>query len=245
MPKYIYCIANEEAQLDVGHLKGLDDNQAECIHSNGLTCVVSEIEAATREVDKKSVLAHQLLLEAIMETTTIIPASFGHIVESEQHIRTHLLEAKQETLKKALADLDGKVELGLKAYFLDIGKIFKEISETNEEIRRMKRAGRVGRNQQIRAGEIAAKALEAKKAMIEEKVISFIADYVIEKKNCKLFADEMISNLAFLIERRHLKELDKKINEFYNHLGDDNIKLKYVGPLPPYNFVDLRIHINA
>jgi hypothetical protein len=242
MPKYIYCITREETQLNLNNLEGIDGTNIEQCNFNGLSCIVSEVTQTERSLDKASVMAHQKALEAIMEMATIIPVAFGHIVESTEEIQTKLLGEQNEKLHQTLSNLDGKIELGLKAYFVDLQRIFKEISDSNEEIKRMKASGKVSRNDQIRAGEIAARALSTKKALLEERMLSCLEGYLIERKQCNLFADEMISNLAFLVDRKHLEEMDKRVNGFYNELDDDNIIFKYVGPVPPYNFVDIRIN---
>jgi len=52
--------------------------------------------------------------------------------------------------------------------------------------------------------------------------------------------DEMIINAAFLIDRGWENEFDSKLSEL-NSIYAQRIRFKYVGPIPPYNFVNLRI----
>jgi len=55
------------------------------------------------------------------------------------------------------------------------------------------------------------------------------------------YGERMILNAAFLIKNETEAEFDKAINSFDEHYGK-LISYKYVGTLPPYNFVNLVIN---
>jgi hypothetical protein len=245
MAKYLYCIIRDGNEtVDLAGLCGLDDCEISLICHDGLACVVSDMDVLEKSVDKSALLSHQRLLEQMMEMTTIIPIAFGHIVQTEEELITKLLQEKKTIMEDLLIELEGKVEIGLKLYWKDLQKIFHEISEKNEEIRRMKLRGKVGRNDQIRAGEIAARDLEAMKTNMEKDVLDFLKDHVLDRKQCNLFGDQMITNVALLVNRKHLEDIDKKVNKYFEKLDDNNVIVKYVGPVPPFNFVDLKINLN-
>jgi hypothetical protein len=245
MAKYLYCIVRDELDLDVTNLRGVDGSDVHLVKHDGLACVVSNIDSHEKSVEKSALLAHQKLLEEVMVMTTIIPIAFGHIVKTAEDLKAKLLEEKKAAMESLLVEMEGKVEIGLKLYWKDLKRIFHEISEKNEEIKRMKLRGKVGRNDQIRAGEIAAQDLESMKTRLERDMLNFLKDHVLDRKQCNLFGDQMITNVALLVKRKHLGDIDKKVNEFYEDLGDDNVLIKYVGPVPPYNFVDLKINLNS
>ncbi len=50
----------------------------------------------------------------------------------------------------------------------------------------------------------------------------------------------MIINAAFLVENDREQEFDRNVNEIAETDGD-KIKFKYVGTVPPFNFVNLAI----
>ena len=50
----------------------------------------------------------------------------------------------------------------------------------------------------------------------------------------------MIVNAAFLVDRGWEKEFDSKVAELDRKYAE-RIRFKYIGPGPPYNFVNLRI----
>ncbi|GFP25936.1 hypothetical protein HKBW3S25_01420, partial [Candidatus Hakubella thermalkaliphila] len=45
---------------------------------------------------------------------------------------------------------------------------------------------------------------------------------------------------AFLVDRSREKEFDNQIDELSTKY-DDRIKFKYVGPVPPCNFVEVKV----
>ncbi|MEW6684999.1 MAG: GvpL/GvpF family gas vesicle protein, partial [Candidatus Edwardsbacteria bacterium] len=50
----------------------------------------------------------------------------------------------------------------------------------------------------------------------------------------------MITNLAFLVEKPRVEEFDRLVDRL-STIYDGRIKFKYVGPVPPCNFVELVI----
>jgi hypothetical protein len=51
----------------------------------------------------------------------------------------------------------------------------------------------------------------------------------------------MIINAAFLLEKTKEAAFDLKVNELAEKYGD-KIKFKYVGTVPPFNFVNIEIN---
>jgi hypothetical protein len=51
----------------------------------------------------------------------------------------------------------------------------------------------------------------------------------------------MIINAAFLVEKAFEASFDQKVNELADQYAD-KMTLKYVGTLPPFNFVNIEIN---
>jgi hypothetical protein len=267
MAKYLYCIT-KELEPSRFSTAGVDGALVHAVNWQELSCVVSDTdlgdspphqqencpqgskEAHERrcggiELTKESALAHEKVLEEVMQYSPIVPIAFGHVAKSEDEIRSKLLEAHQNKLEEWLARLQGKIELSLKAFWLDLIPVLNHISQTSQEIQRIKAKGKLTRDDQMRAGEIAVKLLGKKREEMEENIAHFFKDIIIEHKKSNLFGEQMITNLAFLINQDNLKTFDKKMNEYEEVLGDKNVKLKYTGPVPPYNFVNFNINLKS
>ncbi len=85
-------------------------------------------------------------------------------------------------------------------------------------------------------------ALEGKKSKEERDILKTLKENYVDKRGNKVFGDKMITNLAFLVEKPKVEEFDRlvdKLTATYN----GRIKFKYVGPVPPINFVELVISL--
>ena len=75
----------------------------------------------------------------------------------------------------------------------------------------------------------------------EETILSRIKPYVYKTRTNKIVSDRMVLNAAFLVDRAHGPEVDgavRKLDEECN----DRLMFKYVGPVPPYNFVNIVVN---
>lgn len=237
MAKYLYCITKEIEPARFSAV-GIEGASVHAVNWQELSCVVSDTDFGDKELSKESAMAHEKVLEEIMRYSPIVPIAFGHVAKSEDEIKSKLLETHKNKLEEWLNYLQGKIELSLKAFWLDLNPVFSHIAETSDEIRRIKAKEKITRDDQMAAGEIAAKLLGKKREEMEENIARFFKDITIERKKSNLFGEQMITNLAFLINHGDLSEFDRKVNEYAEKLGS-NVKLKYTGPVPPYNFVNL------
>ncbi|MFH1565102.1 MAG: GvpL/GvpF family gas vesicle protein [bacterium] len=242
MQKYLYCITKDIEPNNL-NIAGIEGASVHIIEWQNLLCVASDTDFNDKELDKESALAHEKVLEEVMRHSPIVPIAFGHITKSEDEVKSKLLEAHKDKLEEHLTYFQGKIELSLKAFWLDLNPVFQHIAQTSDEIQRIKARGKITRDEQMRAGEIAAKLLGKKREKTEYDIAEFFKDITIEYKKCNLFGEQMITNLAFLINNNDLSEFDSRVNKYAEKLGD-NVKVKYTGPVPPYNFVDLKINLS-
>jgi len=57
-------------------------------------------------------------------------------------------------------------------------------------------------------------------------------------------SDRMILNAAFLVDKNREPEFDREVNRLDEEKGHLEM-FKYVGPAPPYNFVNLVVNWNG
>jgi hypothetical protein len=241
--KYLYCITKKLEPITFS-TAGFDGAPIEIIHWDDFSCVVSDTDISEKEINRENAIAHEKVLEEVMQKSAIVPIAFGHVAKSEEEIKDKLLDSHKDKLTEALEYLDGKIELSIKAYWLDLAPIFVTIAGENDEIRKIKSKKKQSRDDLMRAGEIAAKMLEVRKESFSNEIISCFDEVTVDKRSCKLFGDQMIVNLAFLVEGQYLKTFDEKMNAFEETLADSNVKFKYTGPVPPYNFISLNLSLS-
>ena len=224
---------------------GIGGQEVETIACRGLSAVISNAPLARCVVSKETLLAHERVLEQVMKEFTVLPVRFCTVAANAEEIR-RLLERRNRELKHLLRDLDGKVELGVKALWRNIDFIFQEIVDENEAIKRLKAEvseppARQTHAQRIAIGQMVQAALEAKKEREAEEILRVLRRLAAEHRLNRTIGDKMLFNAAFLVDRAREKEFD----DLMERLGlryRERIKFAYVGPAPPYNFVNLTLH---
>jgi hypothetical protein len=84
-------------------------------------------------------------------------------------------------------------------------------------------------------------ALEEEKAKWKEAILSRLAPLALEAKINNTYGERMIMNAAFLVEKVKEASFDQKVNELADQYTD-KMTFKYVGTLPPFNFVNIEIN---
>lgn len=240
--KYLYCIAKGGCPVNFKG-SGIEGESVYAVTHNGLAAMVSDSPVEKYSVTKENLLTHQRTVEEIMKKHYILPVSFGTVVDNEKRL-LELLRNRRDEFENALGRLKDKVELGVKAFWLDMGVALKEIAQSSPEIKklqyRVKQGGALNRAAAIKAGELMANLLVERRKNLSEQLLFPLQKITEESKDNKLFGDQMILNSAFLIKRSRLQEFDNCINDIASRV-EKNVRIKYFGPVPPNNFVDLRI----
>jgi len=235
--KYLYCIL-EGTELEPINLSGIgSDSQIYTISYKDLLAVVSDTEKFIFDPTHENALAHEEVISEVMKSTTVVPMSFGNVFNSEEDIKV-LLESVYDEIKDVLKKVAGKIELGVKAFW-DYDEIMKEIKAENQELANLEQADY---QFQMRIGQEVAQLVDEKKAYYITEIIEPLNELAIASKENRTVGDRMILNAAFLIERDVEEEFDVKVNEIYERFKDE-LKFKYTGPWPPYNFINIKLEV--
>ena len=245
--KYIYCIiaSNHECNFGPIGLGGRGD-LVTTIGYEGLCMVVSDHPLNKFVVNPENILAHQKVIEVVMsEFKSVIPVRFGTIAAAPDEIR-NLLNRRYGELSEMLKDFEDIVEYNIKGVWKKVSIIYKEIDDENAGLQKLRhqiekcKDGDRKNQKIIEAGNIVAEALEHKKAHECDEIVSAFRRSVAAAKNNKTTGEAMFMNTAFLVNRGREVEFD----DIMKNLGskfEERADFYYTGPLPVFNFVDLRI----
>ncbi len=214
------------------------------IQHRDIGAFVSASPIAPYQISRENAMTHERTIEAVMKDYTILPMQFSMIAESESSV-VALLEKSYDLFKAQLQRLEGKKELGLKGMFPET--IFQELLSKNEAIQKRKeelaRRANPSQTDLIEIGKMVEAALNAEKARYREEILAVLRPIAEETKVNPTTTDRMFLNAAFLVTDEQESEMDKKVNEIAEHY-EGKFKLKYVGNLPPYNFLRLVITLD-
>ena len=244
--KYIYCIieSNEAQSFGPSGIGGRG-NELHTVCFNDIAAVVSDSPIKKYPVSRENLIPHEHAIEEVMKTHTVLPVRFCTIAEDEAKVK-RILEKEYDKFKNLLKGIQGKRELGLKVVLKE-DVIYKDILEKYKDIKVLKEKiatlpSEKTYFQRAKIGEMVEAALEKEKEIYREDILETLSPLALEVKTNNTYGERMIVNAAFLVERHKEAEFDQRVQELDATYGD-KIKFKYVGTLPPFNFVNLTINV--
>jgi hypothetical protein len=242
--KYIYCIIESNQPRSFGPLGiGARGDELYTICFNDIAAVVSDSPILKYSISRENTIAHEKAIEEVMKEYTVLPVRFATIAEDEEKVKK-ILEKEHDRFAELLMNMDGKTELSLIAIFKE-DVIYKEITEKYQDIRVFKEKiaglppGKT-HGQLMEIGRRVEAALHKEREIYKEEILNTLTALSCDVKVNDNYGELMIIKAAFLVERYREEEFDRKVNELAEKYVE-KIRFKYVGTLPPFNFVNLVI----
>jgi hypothetical protein len=241
--RYLYCIIRGDEPRTYA-TQGIcsDGGSVHTVHASGLAVVASGSPVVDYERSRRNMMIHTLVQEEVMRDCAILPVRFGTVAPDADAIRDKLLCRRRSEFDSLLDEMTDRAEVGLKAFWREQA-LFGEIVEENPAIRRL-RDSLVGVSaersyyERVRLGEMVAAAVQRKREVDAEKILSRLRYLAYKTKTNCLLADRMIINAAFLVDKSRTDDFDKSVGDLDSEMGD-RCTFKYVSPAPPYNFVNI------
>ena len=257
--RYIYCLVDCDAPAGFGPMGIEGNSEVLTVAHDGIAAVVSATSAEKLEISRGNALAHQRVMEAVMQRGhTVLPVKFNTIAEdkgrksAEERIVDHVLVGRNKEIVGLLSTMRPLVELGVKGLWTDMEAVFRNIVESSREIQSLRKKlmaasgpaapGKRPANMtgQIRLGELVKNTLEARKADMEAALLGRLTPMAADFRKNKTFGDPMFANLAILVDKTRQDGVEAVLSAFEAEQAG-KVKLRCVGPLPPCNFLELVI----
>lgn len=245
---YIYGIISTRQEQEFGPIgMGERGDLVHTVHYQELTAIVSASPIIKYAVTRANSMAHIKVLEMAMQNYTVLPVRFCTIAENREIIIEKVLQARHQEFVDLLAEMEGKIELGVRTRWTDLQAIFAEVVEENKDIKTIKEALLSEKNEQrkyagkIKIGQLVQKALEEKKKREARELLEALKPLSLDHKENQIYGDMNIVSAAFLITREQEDAFDLKMQELEKNYGTRK-QLKYIGPVVPYNFVEVVVN---
>jgi len=248
MRKYIYGVIKTSKPVVFGQsLLPSSPEEVYTVAHRDLAGVVSnysrgDFASLSKEDKLRCLMAHQEIIERVMKEYTILPVKFGTLVEGKDEIQ-RILEQGYSKLTQTLDEIDGLVEIEVAATW-DLKKVLEEIGNEEEIVQlRQSMAGKTAAEMlemQINAGKLVRESLDRRREGYRSQAMQSLAEVALDTQPNALVADEMVMNVAFLIESEKQEDFDtqvRRVDEGFN----DQINFRVIGPLPPYSFSTVKI----
>lgn len=244
--EYLYCIIRcSEPRQFTNRGIGERGDVVHTVHFMTLAAVVSESPVVEYDSSRRNMMAHTVVLEEVMREFTVLPVRFGTVAPRSEAVEEQVLKRRYGELNGLIEEMEGRVELGLKAIWYE-EVIFRDIVEENQAIRRLRDSltGRTAEEtyyDRIRLGEMVEAGMDKKRDEEAERILQRLRPLVYKTRANKVITDRMVLNAAFLVDKDHEAEFDQVVQQLDAELGK-RLMFKYVGPVPPYNFVNVVVH---
>src|ERR671933_2448449 len=243
---YIYCIARAQPfeQGDLPFTTPGIGGPVRLLTYDDLAAVVSDATRHDYDVTRENLLAHQRVITEAMTRSDVLPVSFGTVAESDQQVQEQLLHGAADDLHRALEEVQGCIELELKVLWNE-EQLFAEIVAEDDDIRALRdsladQPPEATQYERVQLGELVAAAIQRKSEAEAAALLDALEPLAVETRVNKNLGDMLLMNAAFLVDKSQEQAFDAKVQALGEAQAGRQI-FQYVGPLPPYNFVDIRL----
>ena len=246
---YVYCVGSAESfgpgRPSLGsHGVGGPDVEVRAVEYGDLAAVVSEAPVTAYDITRDNLMAHQHVVEEAMRRSDVLPVAFGTVARGDQDVREKLLHREYDDLQDHLAYVHGRVELGLKLLW-NRDRLFAEIAAERDDIRRLRdrvadRPPDSAYFERIQLGELTNAVMVEKRDREAEAMLEELSPLAVDVQLNRLLTDMMILNASFLVDKDQMSAFDREVR-WLGELHADRLKFQYVGPLPPYSFVNINV----
>lgn len=245
--RYIYGII-QRPRARRFDLPGVEDAEVYAIQHQELAAVVSDTELEEIDPTRKNVRAHTAVQDGLLRDYTLLPMGFGMIAAANGDV-SRLLQDNYSGLLREMGRLEGKVEVGLKVFWEQEAMV-KELQSGNDELARLKaRIEKASSSVEaqsllIEAGRLVEHTALKWKTKYADEVYALLKGLCVDSRLNRPLGIKNILSASFLLEKAKEDEFRKEVYRLdLQYQG--KVSFKYVGPLAPYSFVDLRLETSS
>jgi hypothetical protein len=238
--QYVYGIVEATATKPRG--RGIAGSPLRLVIGEDAAALVSEIHSDRVRLGREEVLLHARVLDRALARGPVLPMRFGVVLDDTDEVRDRLLDEHGPDLRAQLIEMEGKVEIRIRATY-DEQSLLRDIVREQPEIASLReslagRAEHAGYYDRIRLGELVAAAVERHRQLDAHAIIEVLGDHALAVEAGEPSHERVVAQASFLVERSRLGDFNAGVDQVAEAYGG-LIRFKYTGPLPPHSFVEL------
>lgn len=242
--KYVYCIIQTAESLRFGPIGiGGEPADVHTVSYKDIAAVVSDTPLEVYDPTRENVLAHERVNEVVMRDYTVIPMSFSTVFKTSEDI-IELLRTAYDAFRDVLVKMQDKLEFGVKVLW-EPEVIIREIEKDDENVRLLRQeiSSQKGSTYfaRMQYGRLVDSLLAERSEQLVNDIFNALSSVSVASRANKPIGDKMVLNAAFLVSRDRESDFDAKVKEM--DAKYENLKFKFTGPWPPYNFVNIRLKL--
>ncbi|MBE1534556.1 GvpL/GvpF family gas vesicle protein [Actinomadura algeriensis] len=237
MPVYVYAITDADHPHRIDDLKGVGESAGPptTVEGRSLKAVVSDAPADLRP-KRREVLAHQAVLDRLLEDGAVLPMRFGFVAPSHDEV-AGALDENAENYARTLERLAGRLEYHLRCG-RDQDHVLREILTESPEARRLSEATRresATHGDRMALGELISQEIVRRNDDAAREIVDALAPAAAQVAPGETRGEHFLA-VSFLVDRTRATEFADLVRAEAERRGD-GYELSLHGPLPPYSFV--------
>jgi hypothetical protein len=243
-PVYVYGVVRTGAAAVTAEGVGSAPARVRLVRGGDIAAVVSEVPADWRAAQRSDLQAHDRVLSELVGRETVVPMRFGSVMGSDDEVRVRLLERHGAELTSLLRQLDGRVQMSVKVFYLEEA-LLRRLLKRHPDLKRRSRELEglpVETTQALRIalGRDVADALQEQRALDGRLVVDALAPLAHDLRVEPTVSERQAATVQLLVDVERRPALDAVVDRLAEEWADE-FALRYVGPLPPYSFSDLSV----
>jgi len=237
---YVYGVTYAETKVP-DSVRGIENATVTVVPQGRCGALVSELAGDRPLGHRSDLLAHEGVLEHLSQAQVpVLPFRFGAVMTGPSEVAGELLGAHQEQFLAELGHLAGRIELVVKGRY-ESDRAYLEVLAEDPQVLALRESiqgvpEEASYQERIRLGELVSQAMDRKRAVDGERLMQTLAPHADQVAPRRLAQEDEVATAAFLVRHERRAEFEGAIDG----LGQDwagRVRLRLIGPLPPYDFV--------
>lgn len=248
MSQYLYGLMPAACvrAAPVAELQGLQGAPVAVCPVGDVAVIRSDHDGSEILRTRRQMQAHTRVLERLVQIGPVLPMRFGLVASGQDEIAP-LIRAARDRIAAEFARIDGQVEIGLRVGW-PREAAFARLLEAEPALARA-RDGLMGRGadahfERIELGRRVAEALDRRRTAAQHAIVRQIAPLCIEHLLRLPESDVEAVRMECLVPadaEGALAAAAEAAAASVDFAGDAEPEIRLVGPLPPFNFVELSL----
>ena len=237
---YVYAVV--PAEVDVAGILGVDDREVHLVPAGDVAVAVSPLDLDRPRGRRAELMAHSRAVDALAARGPVVPVRFGSIVLDEESAVAEVL-ADDRDLVALLGRLAEVVQLNLRATYVE-ERVLAEVVQADPVVADLRERTRdlpegTMHPDLVRLGERVSKGLDRLRERDRAELLGAIEPLTVALRVRQVGGTDGLLDLALLVEREHLVAVEERLEELAESVHR-RVRLRLVGPVPPYDFVEDR-----
>lgn len=221
-------------------LVGVDEEPVRLVAHGQLAAAVGRVLLDRPPGRRRELIAYSQVLDRLAALGPVVPVRFGAILVDDQDVTESLLAPDEQRFADLLDQLAGRVQLNLRATYLE-DVVLAEVVAAEPEIARLRERTRdqppdALLNERLRLGELVAGAVEARRVVDADTLVADLEPLVVAYAGRPAGGLDHVLDVALLVDQDRQAELEQLLED-WAEAAHDRIRMRLVGPVAPYDFV--------